>query len=66
MTQHKTENNNTITVEGITFKTSGNIVFSDSTESEYLLAQNSQLDKMENLLENGMHTLLKKLKPEVK
>lgn len=66
MSQHKTENKNTITVDGITFKTSGNIVFSDSTENEFLLAQNSQLDKMENLLENGMQTLLKKIKPEAK
>ena len=63
MITDKHENaSNTITVDGITFKTSGNIVFSDPEENPYFLAQSSLLEKIDGLLENGMQQFLKKLK----
>ncbi|MDD5382284.1 MAG: hypothetical protein PHH60_01330 [Candidatus Margulisbacteria bacterium] len=54
---------NTITIDGVTFITGGNIVFSDTDEERYYLAQNSHLEKMEGFLEHGMQMLLKKIKP---
>jgi hypothetical protein len=51
---------NVLTLDGIVFKTSGNILFSDSEEGSYYLAQNSRLEKIEGLTENGMNTLMKK------
>ncbi|MFC1540724.1 hypothetical protein ACFL37_00380 [Candidatus Margulisiibacteriota bacterium] len=52
---------NTITVDGVTFKTSGNIVFSDDEESPYYLAQSSLLEQFDGYLENGMQQFLKKI-----
>jgi hypothetical protein len=48
-----------LTLKGVTFKTGGNIVFVDES---YYLAQGSQLEKVEGLLEHGMQMLLKKIK----
>lgn len=53
---------NSITLDGITFKTSGNIMFSDPQEIPYHLAQSKLLEKMDGMLEHGMQTLLKKIK----
>lgn len=53
---------NSITLEGITFKTSGNIVFKNSEESPFRLAQSALLDKMDGFLEHGMLIFLKKIK----
>ena len=53
---------NIITIDGVTFKTEGNITFSDSEEDRYYLAQGSQLEKMQGMLEHGMQMLLKKIK----
>jgi len=61
--ENNQELSNTITVNGITFKTGGNIVFSDAEESKYYLAQNKHLAEMEGFLENGMQLLLKKMTP---
>jgi hypothetical protein len=61
-TKSTPEDSNQITVNGLTFKTGGNIVFSDTDDSAYFLAEGSQLDKMEGLLEHGMQMLLKKIK----
>lgn len=52
---------NIITVEGVIFKTSGNIVFSDTEENPFYLAQSSLLEKIDGCLENGMQQLLQKL-----
>ena len=51
---------NVLTLEGLVFKTNGNILFSDSDDCPYHIAQNSRLEKIEGLLENGMSSLLKK------
>ncbi|MBN2058162.1 MAG: hypothetical protein JW782_05155 [Candidatus Saganbacteria bacterium] len=52
----------TITINGVTFKTSGNIVFQDGEENAYYLAEPSKLDQLEGMLEHGMQMLLKKVK----
>ncbi|MBU1026607.1 MAG: hypothetical protein KKA31_02635 [Candidatus Margulisbacteria bacterium] len=54
--------NNTLTIDGITFKTTGNINFPDAEESPFLLAQSSLLDNMSGVLEHGMQMLMKKMK----
>ncbi len=53
---------NKLTLDGITYKTSGNIVFSDPEESPFHLAQSALLDQMDDFVEHGMQTLLKKIK----
>jgi hypothetical protein len=53
---------NKLTLDGITFKTSGNIVFKDSDENPFLLAQSPLLEKMDGFLEHGMQMLFKKIK----
>lgn len=53
----------TITLNGVTFKTGGNIVFKDLDESPFYLAQSSLLEKMDGFLEHGMQLFLKKIKP---
>ncbi len=53
---------NKITLEGVTYKTSGNIVFDKDEDAPYCLAQSSLLKQMDNLLENGMQSLIKKIK----
>ena len=64
MTKRKEEekNLNSVTVSGVTFTTSGNIIFSDDGEDDYYLAQGSQLKQIDGMLEHGMQTLLKKVK----
>jgi hypothetical protein len=52
---------NTITLNGVTFKTGGNIVFKDSEDSPFYLAQSSLLEKMDGFLEHGMQLFLKKI-----
>ncbi|MFH1826070.1 MAG: hypothetical protein ABH823_02110 [bacterium] len=61
MTQDATKNNNSVTIQGITFTTSGNIVF-DDCPSAFHLAESPLLDKIDGILENGLQSLLKKLK----
>lgn len=51
----------TLTLNGVTFKTSGNIVFKDSEDSPFYLAQSSTLNKMDSFLEHGMQLFLKKI-----
>ncbi|KPJ68924.1 hypothetical protein AMJ44_05120 [candidate division WOR-1 bacterium DG_54_3] len=53
---------NKLTLDGITFKTSGNILFKDSKENPFLLAQSTLLEKVDGLLEHGMQMLFKKIK----
>lgn len=53
---------NKITLEGVIYKTSGNIVFDKDEDAPYHLAQSSLLEQMDNLLENGMRSLIKKIK----
>jgi len=53
---------NKLTLEGVTYKTSGNIVFADPEENPFHLAQSALLDKMDDFVEHGMQTLLKKVK----
>lgn len=53
---------NTIILNGVIFKTGGNIVFKDLDESPFYLAQSSILEKMECFLEQGMQLFLKKIK----
>lgn len=59
------ERSKVVTVNGTTYRTSGNILF--SIEEDYYLAENSMLNKLENavqrgILENGMQSLMKRLK----
>lgn len=51
---------NIITLNGITFKTNGNILFSDCDESPFHLAQSPLLKTLDGILEHGMQMLLKK------
>ena len=53
---------NRITIKGITFKTGGNILFEDSDQDLYFLAEGSALDSYNGMLENGMALFLKKIK----
>ena len=53
---------NKLTLDGVTYKTSGNIVFADPEESPFHLAQSALLDQMGDFVEHGMQTLLKKIK----
>ena len=57
------EKSNILTVNGLTFKTSGNIVFENSEESSYVIAESPLLEKMDGILDNGLQQLLKRLKP---
>lgn len=55
-----------LTINGITYKTSGNILFCESEEDGYIIAESPLLDKVdraiqEGILENGMQTLLRKV-----
>jgi hypothetical protein len=52
---------NAITLDGVTFKTSGNILFQDAEENPFYLAESPLLDTVEGYLENGMQLLLKKI-----
>ena len=52
-----------ITIGDTTFKTGGNIVFGDTTESPYVIASNPMLSKMEAYLEHGIDVLMKRIKP---
>ena len=54
-----------LTIGNTTFKTSGNIIFSDGDEDRYYIAENSVLEKIDKaiqngIVENGMQSLLKK------
>ncbi|MFH1541491.1 MAG: hypothetical protein ABIE84_00170 [bacterium] len=51
---------NTLTVDGVTYKTSGNIVFEADTENPFIMAQSTILEKLDCFIENGMRQLLKK------
>ena len=63
MLKDNTDNSqNKLTLDGITFKTSGNILFKNSDENPFLLAQSPLLEKMDGFLEHGMQLLLKKIK----
>ena len=53
---------NKITLEGVTYKTNGNIVFEKDEDAPYHLAQSSLLEQMDDLLENGMLSFVKKIK----
>ena len=53
---------NTIVVDGVIFRTGGNILFGDPAETPYYLAEGSKLEKIEGIVEHGWQTLLKKLK----
>ena len=56
-----------ITINGVTYKTAGNILFASEKEGDYLLAESTLLNKLDEVakkdfLENGMHSLLKRFK----
>ena len=53
---------NTLTIGGVTFKTSGNITFPESEETDFCIAHSTVLDEMNSVLENGMQSLMKKCK----
>ena len=61
-TKQKPEKNNTLTINGTTFRTQGNIVFTESDDTSYYLAEGSHLKEMEGMLEHGMQMLLNKVK----
>lgn len=52
---------NTLTLEGITFRTSGNILFQDSAESEFFLAESPMLKKLDSFLEHGMEIFMRRI-----
>ena len=53
---------NILNLEGLAFKTNGNIVFQNSDENPFHLAESALLEKLDGFLENGIQTLLNKLK----
>jgi len=57
---------NSLTLNGVTYKTGGNIVFSDQAEGNYILAASPMLDNVDKaiekgILENGMQMLMRKV-----
>ncbi|MFC1511016.1 hypothetical protein ACFL5U_01350 [Candidatus Margulisiibacteriota bacterium] len=58
----ETNNLNILTIDGITFRTSGNIVFESVEDNPFHLAQSQLLEKIDALMENGMQMLMKKFK----
>ena len=54
--------NNILTLQGLTFKTGGNIVFDESEGNTYYLAESSTLENYHEALENGLQSFLKKIK----
>jgi len=67
----KKENTNSlttsITVSGITYKTGGNILFSEDEADHYFLAESPLLDNVDKavehgILENGMQAFLRKVR----
>lgn len=59
--------NSALTIGNVTYKTSGNITFSDNEDESYFLAESPLMAKMdtvfqEGFLGNGMLNLLKKFK----
>lgn len=61
-TKREQQESNILTIDGKTFKTQGNIVFTDQEESDYYLAEGSHLKEMDTMLEHGMRMLLNKVK----
>lgn len=57
------DRSNCLTLNGMVFKTGGNIVFETSEETSYVIAQSPLLDKMDGILEDGLQQLLKRIKP---
>jgi hypothetical protein len=53
---------NILALEGAIYKTNGNILFEDAEDRPFYLAESTLLDKMDDVLENGIQTFLKKLK----
>lgn len=53
---------NTLNLDGIVYKTSGNILFHKDEEDVFITAQSSLLDNIDGILENGMLTVMRKLK----
>ena len=52
---------NTLHLDGMVFKTSGNIQFHDHEENPFFLANSPVLEKMDCFLEHGMQMLMKKI-----
>lgn len=53
---------NILTLQGLTFKTGGNIVFDESEGNSYYLAESTSLENYQESLENGLQSFLKKIK----
>ncbi|MFA6170022.1 MAG: hypothetical protein WCW67_00770 [Candidatus Margulisiibacteriota bacterium] len=56
-----------LTIGETTYKTSGNILFSDCDPAEYMIAESKALEKLDKaiqhgILENGMQMLLRRVK----
>lgn len=56
-----------LTIGETTFKTSGNILFSDCDPAEYIIAESKTLDNLDKafqhgILESGMQMLLRRVK----
>ena len=49
-----------LTIGNIKFKTSGNIVFEDSADHPFFLAESNLVDKMDNFLQKGIRMMLQK------
>ena len=52
----------TLQVDGVTFKTSGNILFDTDEQNPFYLASSQILEKLDCYLEHGMQMLLKRVK----
>jgi predicted heme/steroid binding protein len=59
---HDGKTKNKLTLDGVIYQTSGNIVFADPEENPFHLAQSALLEQMDDFVEHGMQTLLKKIK----
>jgi hypothetical protein len=65
--QEKEANSSCLTLNGLVYKTSGNILFYETDETYYFMAESPMLEKIDQaieggILQNGMCAFLKKLK----
>ncbi len=58
----KNKTSNTLKLNGIIYKTSGNIVFQDPENNKYIHAESKLAEDMDDFIQNGMQAFLKKIK----
>ncbi|OGC25412.1 hypothetical protein A2291_00720 [candidate division WOR-1 bacterium RIFOXYB2_FULL_42_35] len=60
--EKKEPKTNTLTLNGVVYKTSGNILFHNEEGDVFVTAQSDLLEHIDGIMEDGMMTLMRKLK----